>query len=294
MWRKLRRDYESLPQSEGKGREINSQPTKGLNRRLSRSTIALGLTNLITLVALLSVINTAPSKDEIAKLCTRELSTTSPAFEAVRYKAPDHYNAEFRQTNKWRGPPGTHSNEIDIAWHEIELGAGGIRVTEEEVKLLNMTDSPEMPFHKIPEEQGGGYLAMLEVFHLLHCLNSLRMGLFYNYDHYKFLDEGVPDENIHSHFDHCIDMLRMNLQCQADVTPALFVDPLNNPLRRDALPNWSSMHTCRDFDAILDWNKHGPRSVRWRDAGANPSWDPTLEGAEEPFPPEGVEEGHHH
>ncbi|KAK6206898.1 hypothetical protein QIS74_13386 [Colletotrichum tabaci] len=218
----------------------------------------------------------------------------TPAFEAVKYTAPDHYNAEFRQTNKWRGPPGTHSNEIDIAWHEIELGAGGIRVTEEEVKNLNMTDSPEMPFHKIPEDQGGGYLAMLEVFHLLHCLNSLRMGLFFNYDHYKFLDEGVPDENIHSHFDHCIDMLRMNLQCQADVTPALFVDPLNNPLRRDALPNWSSMHTCRDFDAILDWNKHGPRSVRWRDAGANPSWDPALKGAEQPFPPEGVDEGHHH
>ncbi|KAK2042649.1 hypothetical protein LZ31DRAFT_500451 [Colletotrichum somersetense] len=293
MWLKLRREYESLPQSEGKGREINAQSAR-LSHRFSRSTIVLGLTNVITLVALFFFMNTTPLKDDIAKLCTRELSTKSPAFEAVKYKAPDHYNAEFRQTNKWRGPPGTHSNEIDIAWHEIELGAGGIRVTEEEVKLLNMTDSPEMPFHKIPEEQGGGYLAMLEVFHLLHCLNSLRMGLFYNYDHYKFLDEGVPDENIYSHFDHCVDMLRMNLQCQADVTPALFVDPLDNPLRRDALPNWSSMHTCRDFDAILDWNTHGPRSVRWRDAGANPSWDPTLEGAEEPFPPEGVDEGHHH
>ncbi|KAK1994771.1 hypothetical protein LX36DRAFT_583761 [Colletotrichum falcatum] len=294
MWFRLWRDYESLPQSEGKGESFNSQSARGLKHRLSRSTIALGFTNLITLAALFSVINTTPSKDKIAELCTRELSTISPAFEAVKYRAPDHYNAEFRQTNKWRGPPGTHSNEIDIAWHEIELGAGGIWVTEEEVKLLNMTDLPEMPFHRIPEEQGGGYLAMLEVFHLLHCLNSLRMGLFYNYDHYKFLDEGVADENIYSHFDHCIDMLRMNLQCQADVTPALFVDPLDNPLRRDALPKWSSMHTCRDFDAILDWNRHGPRSVRWRDAGANPSWDPSLEGAEEPFPPEGVDEGHHH
>lgn len=35
-----------------------------------------------------------------------------------------------------------------------------------------MSDSPELPFHKIPEEHGGGYLAMLEVFHLLHCLVS--------------------------------------------------------------------------------------------------------------------------
>ncbi|KAH0429205.1 hypothetical protein CcaCcLH18_08557 [Colletotrichum camelliae] len=222
------------------------------------------------------------------------LRNATPALEAIKYKTPEHYNAEFRQTNKWRGPPGNHSNAVDVAWHEIELGAGGIWVSEEEVKLLNMTDSPELPFHKIPEEHGGGHLAMLEVFHLLHCLNSLRMGLFYNYEHYKFLDEGVPDENIFTHYDHCIDMLRMNLMCYGDVTPALFVDPLSNPLRRDALPNWSSMHTCRDFDAILEWNKNGPRSVRWRDAGANPAWDPDLEGAEQPFPPEEHTEGHHH
>lgn len=26
------------------------------------------------------------------------------------------------------------------------------------------------------------------------------MGLFYNYEHYKFLDEGVPDENIYTHY----------------------------------------------------------------------------------------------
>ncbi|KAJ3958936.1 hypothetical protein N0V92_004477 [Colletotrichum tropicale] len=252
------------------------------------------------------------------KGCTEKLSTPSPALEAIKYKTPEHYNAEFRQTNKWRGPPGKNSNAVDVAWHEIELGAGGIWVSEEEVSALNMTDSAELPFHKVPKEQGGGYLAMLEVFHLLHCLNSLRMGLFYNYEHYKFLDEGVPDENIYTHYgksliasskfnenklridfgilnsDHCIDMLRMNLMCYADVTPALFVDPLSNRLRRDALPNWSSMHTCRDFDAILDWNKHGPRSVRWRDAGANPAWDPNLEGAEQPFPPEEYTEGHHH
>jgi len=26
------------------------------------------------------------------------------------------------------------------------------------------------------------------------------MGLFYNYDRYKILDEGVPTENLYSHF----------------------------------------------------------------------------------------------
>ncbi|KAK0635983.1 hypothetical protein B0T17DRAFT_517807 [Bombardia bombarda] len=87
------------------------------------------------------------------------------------------------------------------------------------------------------------------------------MGLFYNYEHYKILDEGVADENIYTHFDHCIDMLCMNLMCLADVTPALFYDPLDNPKRRDPLPDWLSLHTCRDFDAILDWSKNGRPAV---------------------------------
>ncbi|KAK0652716.1 hypothetical protein B0T16DRAFT_455058 [Cercophora newfieldiana] len=229
-------------------------------------------------------------------------STASPALEAVRYLPPRHYDAAFRQTNPWRGPPGTHSDDIDLAWHQIELGAGGIRLTEEEVKTLNVTGTEGHPLHKIPEEHGGGYLGMLEVFHLLHCLNSLRMGLWYNYDYYKVLEDGVPRENVMTHYDHCIDMLRISLMCQSDVTPALFYDPLENPLRRDALPDWSSLHTCRDFSAILEWNKNGPRSVRWRDAGSNPAWDPSMPGAEEPFEPEGGEGdgrhegpgGHHH
>ena len=93
-------------------------------------------------------------------------------------------------------------------------------------------------------------------------------------------------------------MLRIAIMCQADVTPAIFYDPLEDPRRRDGLPNWSTLHTCRDFDAILDWNKHGPRAVRWRDAGSNPSWDPTVPDADEPFGPD-VEKNdsgssHHH
>ncbi|KAH8204182.1 hypothetical protein TruAng_001602 [Truncatella angustata] len=159
---------------------------------------------------------------------------------------------------------------------------------------LNKTESPDQPWHKVPEEYGGGYLAMLEVFHLMHCLNTLRMGLFYNYKYYKQFDEGVHDENLYTHFDHCIDMLRISLMCTADVTPALFYDPVDKPQRRDALPDWSSQHTCRDFDAILKWNKEGPRAVRWRDAGPNPSWDSSLEGADPPFPAESGDDGHHH
>lgn len=102
------------------------------------------------------------------------MPTTAPAFDAIKYLPPAHYKAEFRQTNPWRAGPGEHSDDVDIAWHKIELGAGGIHLTEQEVLALNYTqdtiNDPARPLHKVPEEHGGGYLAMLEVFHLLHCL----------------------------------------------------------------------------------------------------------------------------
>lgn len=78
------------------------------------------------------------------------------------------------QTNKYRGKP---SPEIDAAWLEIGLGTPAIRLYDDDLKRLNKSDTPDRPLHRIPEEFGGGYLAMLEVFHLLHCLDSLRKAM---------------------------------------------------------------------------------------------------------------------
>lgn len=78
------------------------------------------------------------------------------------------------QTNKYRGKP---SPEIDAAWLEIGLGTPAIRLYDDDLKRLNKSDTPDRPLHRIPDEFGGGYLAMLEVFHLLHCLNSLRKAM---------------------------------------------------------------------------------------------------------------------
>ena len=38
--------------------------------------------------------------------------------------------------------------------------------------------------HKLPKEYGGGYIAFVEVFHQLHCLDLLRKTSYYNYEHY--------------------------------------------------------------------------------------------------------------
>jgi hypothetical protein len=66
---------------------------------------------------------------------------------------------------------------------------------------------------KFPEEAGGGYLAMLEGTHAIHCLRK-----FWE-DHH--IDE-IPEkkkwrdqepEGYEAHFAHCLDYMRQNLMC---------------------------------------------------------------------------------
>jgi len=71
------------------------------------------------------------------------------------------------------------------------------------------------------------------------------------------------------------DALRLSLMCTADVTPVTFVDERSAPMPRDSLPDFSTCHTCRNFDAILKWNWDTERAVMWEDVGAV-SWDPSL------------------
>lgn len=103
-----------------------------------------------------------------------QLILSAPALPIITYERPKHLDAEIVQTNKYRGKP---SPEIDAAWLEIGLGTPAIRLYDDDLKRLNKSDTPDRPLHCIPEEFGGGYLAMLEVFHLLHCLNSLRKAM---------------------------------------------------------------------------------------------------------------------
>lgn len=58
-------------------------------------------------------------------------------------------------------------------WDSITKRSAAIRLYDEDlVKLEKKDDDPLRPFHRIPEENGGGYAGMLQVFHLLHCLVS--------------------------------------------------------------------------------------------------------------------------
>jgi hypothetical protein len=110
----------------------------------------------------------------------------------ITYENPKHFDAEIVQTNRYRGKP---SPEIDAAWLEIGLGTPAIRLYDDDLRPLNKSDTRDRPLHRIPEMFGGGYLAMLEVFHLLHCLNSLRKAMDKEYYAEEIAKHGGENAN---------------------------------------------------------------------------------------------------
>jgi hypothetical protein len=95
------------------------------------------------------------------------------------------YNGSLKTISPYRGDP---SPEIDEAWSRVTKSVPLFSITEEDViKLKKDKDT----IVKVPEEEGGGYLAGLEASHQIHCVNLLRMYTYF--DHYKDIEPAFTD-----------------------------------------------------------------------------------------------------
>lgn len=150
---------------------------------------------------------------------------------------------------------------------------GWLKVPQEKVEAM---DQSSVQFH-----DRSGYFFGMDVFHQLHCLNYLRKKtVLYNHlypSETEVEDQQVPPEfHIRKLWDpfasfasntqrinvdhgqlltlysiaHCIDSIRLSLQCHADVSliPQRWADGWLEPWAV-----WTNKHVCRDFDAIRDW-----------------------------------------
>jgi hypothetical protein len=118
-----------------------------------------------------------------------------------------------------------------------------------------------------PQTGEEGYRVGMEVFHQLHCLNLLRRVTYRDYYEPLGGEIAVGADKLQAHtgeklnqhssrldadslLDHCIEVLRLNLQCTADVGVfSLYLLP-GDPL---AWPQLNSNHVCRNFDAVKQW-----------------------------------------
>ncbi|KAF2214937.1 hypothetical protein CERZMDRAFT_57437 [Cercospora zeae-maydis SCOH1-5] len=106
---------------------------------------------------------------------------------------------------------------------------------------------PDTPDHE------GGYVAGLDVLHTLHCVNMLRKSLYK--DQYHEGEHGTKKFQQY-HVDHCLDIVRQNIQCNSDLTliPTRWWDGLGKTGRN--FIDSDQVHTCRNFGMIREW-AHG-------------------------------------
>ncbi|KAI9743513.1 MAG: hypothetical protein M1818_002826 [Claussenomyces sp. TS43310] len=141
--------------------------------------------------------------------------------------------------------------EADAIWEEMEL-LRTVRITEEEVLKLGKDPATVAKFDD--DFWGFGdnaYMAQIDVFHQLHCLNQLRKLIYPEY--YGF----EPGKLTHAslwfvHLNHCVDILAQNLMCDAnvDLYTLQWMETQGHPF-----PDFNLNHQCRDFDALVDWRK---------------------------------------
>ncbi|KAL1610645.1 hypothetical protein SLS60_002315 [Paraconiothyrium brasiliense] len=171
----------------------------------------------------------------------------------------------------WRVRTGS---EADSAWETVGSNIAPIIINSTEVLALGKDPSTAV---KAPSELNLGsdaYIAGMDVFHHLHCLDKLRREI--SYKHYHEADEGPsPGSELHeAHINHCLDVLAQALRCTGSVDMVTFnwVEGHRMPQ-----PDFNNRKVCRDFDALREWTvENGVDSDEFFKAANKPPPDAVI------------------
>ncbi|KAJ0152076.1 hypothetical protein CTA2_262 [Colletotrichum tanaceti] len=180
---------------------------------------------------------------------TKKYSSYSPAAGIVKYHT-ERYN--LTPIMDWSPFVGA-GYQVDRAWDHITNNVGDQMISHAELTRLGLDPKSIKITNAVTGEEG--YRVGLEVFHQLHCLNLLRMSTFPEYysDPEVGGDVATTDPKaLRGHVDHCLEALRLNLMCQADIGVFTFKTYPDLPLEGH-WPDFSTLHTCRNFDDIRNW-----------------------------------------
>ncbi|KAI1109340.1 hypothetical protein F5Y14DRAFT_456132 [Nemania sp. NC0429] len=180
-------------------------------------------------------------------------SSNLESFESWEYgplrNTINHYERNYFDLELGKPSPYAGTGpEVDEAWDAISALPGKVgtfRIHGDDLRAMNLSS--------VAFADGSGYVVTIDVFHQIHCLNFLRKSIINN----------TADSPIwQDHVDHCLDSLRLSLQCHSDTSLLTFkwVRGYAKPW-----PDFRSFHTCRNFDAIRQF-----AADRW--------FDPTVPG----------------
>jgi hypothetical protein len=252
--------FDRSPHSEDADAEkslLDKKPTKRENpwRTSTWSIRVLTIATFLNIVLFSISIIILMSTSHTCSLSTQDLwratSHYSPVFD--RFSIPRQTlttNGTFWNTSPpsiWRQRTGAAA---DAAWDAIGSHIAPIIINSSEVLALGKDPAVAV---KAPASLNYGpdaYIAGMDVFHHLHCLDKLRREI--SYSHYHEKEEGPrPGSPLHeAHIDHCVDVLSQALRCTSSVDMVTFnwVEGHGMPQ-----PDFGNKKVCRDFEALRDW-----------------------------------------
>ncbi|PVI04003.1 hypothetical protein DM02DRAFT_625320 [Periconia macrospinosa] len=159
-----------------------------------------------------------------------------PKYKMVQFNGTLGYPSEFT---------GDPSPELDAVWDRWGY-----------VKYASI---PEDTFLKLPgadpdaarltPEYGGGYIGFLEVSHHMH---GIHQDYYNNPEHPERMAPVFTDRpyTVKIHLQHCIEILRQNIMCNADVgvIPHQWITATPDPYA-----NFNTWHKCRDLSSVEKW-----------------------------------------
>ncbi|KAH6904504.1 hypothetical protein BKA70DRAFT_1296991 [Coprinopsis sp. MPI-PUGE-AT-0042] len=166
----------------------------------------------------------------------------SPAEKAVEWEVRT-FTAGREQKTPYQG----YGDDVDAAWLDL-YDHTILRLPKSEAALLPNKTYPL-------KDEPGYYIAALDVFHQIHCLNTVRKAVYI--DHYRGHDSHLTDE----HISHCIDSVRQSLMCNADISVNVW--QWSEEVR--AVVGYSTnAHTCKNYNKIQGWAREN-RLHKWID-----------------------------
>ncbi|OQV05015.1 hypothetical protein CLAIMM_09819 [Cladophialophora immunda] len=176
---------------------------------------------------------------------------TNPLFPQIAWSPLQHlleYDVKVFKSafggdidRRYQGPP---SPEIDANWDDLyNFGS----------TMLNTYEAAHLPNKTWPiVQEPGNYIAVIDVFHHLHCLNMIRKALHPEYYVPHDWSDAIQEDNLlgELHLDHCVDSIRQSLMCMSDVSVIPWQWDTSDSTSK---PVGNIVHTCRNFDAIRSW-----------------------------------------
>ncbi|KAK4189737.1 hypothetical protein QBC35DRAFT_449981 [Podospora australis] len=204
-------------------------------------------------------LRTTPTSEFSCPIFPTNHGSVEIPYSPAPVKYVNKYLVGDPDTKKFMGEPRP---ELDEAWHEL-LDATLIRYTDDELALANNATSVR---HK-----DGGYVGGLGISHALHCIKRIKQ---YLHPEYYYSHEKQDWKELYSHVDHCLESLRQELMCSADVN--VYTLKWTRHSRFKPSVKVPQPHACVDWEALHGWMKG--RASRFEDMIGPP--DRLYEGLE--------------